>query len=90
MVFCVGHQPTQMPLQLRLNNGLLYSGRVTEAFNGQGSWLCCSGESGPPPDILLLHLGVNNLGMDKGKALVLQALDDTETTRAKWPGVPMV
>lgn len=52
--------------------------------------LLFEGRSGPPPDILVLHLGGNNLGLVKGKALVLQALENIEFIRGKWPGVFIV
>lgn len=41
---------------------------------------------GSPPDILLVHLGGNDLGLVQGRALVLQVVEDLQVIKAKWPG----
>ncbi|XP_015268388.1 PREDICTED: dual specificity protein phosphatase 12 isoform X1 [Gekko japonicus] len=45
---------------------------------------------GPPPHVLLIHLGGNDLGLVKGIALALQAKADLELIRSRWPGVQIV
>ncbi|KAL8202986.1 UNVERIFIED_CONTAM: hypothetical protein K2H54_034715 [Gekko kuhli] len=45
---------------------------------------------GPPPDVLMVHLGGNDLGLIKGKALVLQAGEDLRYIRSCWPGTVVV
>lgn len=39
------------------------------------------------PDILVIHLRGNDLGMLKGKALVIQVREDLAGIRMQWPGV---
>lgn len=43
-----------------------------------------------PPQILLIHLGGNDLGLMKGKALVIQARNDLAEIAARWPGVSVI
>lgn len=43
-----------------------------------------------PPQVLLIHLGGNDMGLLKGKALILQARADFQTIRQWWPGVVIV
>ena len=43
-----------------------------------------------PPQVLLDHLGGNDLGLLKGKALILQALADFQSLRRRWPGVLII
>lgn len=45
---------------------------------------------GPPPHVLLLHFGGNNLGLIKGKALIIQAKDDLARLKVAWPGVLII
>ncbi|XP_067322027.1 uncharacterized protein [Anolis sagrei] len=43
--------------------------------------------SGPPPDVLVIHLGGNDLGLLTGKALFLQARADIKKIWRAWPEV---
>nr|XP_060644484.1 uncharacterized protein LOC132783356 isoform X1 [Anolis sagrei ordinatus] len=43
--------------------------------------------SGPPPDVLVLHLGGNDLGLLNGRALYLQARADILRIWQAWPRV---
>lgn len=45
---------------------------------------------GPPPKVLVIHLGGNDLGLVKGKALILQAHADFQLIRERWPGTLIV
>lgn len=45
---------------------------------------------GPVPQVLMIHLGGNDLGLVKGKALVLQVTDDLHLISQRWPGVVIV
>ncbi|XP_060111014.1 uncharacterized protein LOC132583378 [Heteronotia binoei] len=47
--------------------------------------LLFKGRAGPPPQVLMVHLGGNDLGLLKGKALVWQARDDFQCIRERWP-----
>ncbi|XP_054846595.1 uncharacterized protein LOC129337113 [Eublepharis macularius] len=49
--------------------------------------LLFEGRSAPPPHILVVHLGGNDLGLMKGVALSWQARDDFLEIRRRWPGV---
>lgn len=40
-----------------------------------------------PPQILVIHLGGNDLGMIMGKALVIQAWQDLQRIMQAWPGI---
>ncbi|XP_062982763.1 uncharacterized protein LOC134398982 isoform X2 [Elgaria multicarinata webbii] len=40
-----------------------------------------------PPQVLIIHLGGNDLGFLKGKALILQAIADFKVIRQRWPGI---
>lgn len=44
----------------------------------------------PPPHDLVIHLGGNDLGLVKGKALVIQAKDDFQEISRRWPGTLIV
>ncbi|XP_054851801.1 uncharacterized protein LOC129340931 [Eublepharis macularius] len=48
--------------------------------------LLFEGRSAPPPHILVVHLGGNDLGLMKGVALSWQARDDFLEIRKRWPG----
>lgn len=39
---------------------------------------------GPPPDILLVYLGENDLSLMKGKVLVLHAKTDLQLIKGRW------
>ncbi|XP_062986094.1 uncharacterized protein LOC134401275 [Elgaria multicarinata webbii] len=41
----------------------------------------------PPPQVLLIHLGGNDMGVLTGKALILQAIADFQLIRQRWPGI---
>ncbi|XP_062972038.1 uncharacterized protein LOC134392018 isoform X2 [Elgaria multicarinata webbii] len=43
-----------------------------------------------PPQVLIIHLGGNDLGLLKGKALILQAIADFKIIRQRWPRVRIV
>ncbi|XP_062994184.1 uncharacterized protein LOC134406607 [Elgaria multicarinata webbii] len=43
-----------------------------------------------PPQVLIIHLGGNDLGLLKGKALILQAIADFKIIRQRWPGVVII
>lgn len=45
---------------------------------------------GPTPHVLLIHLGGNDLGLLKGKALVLQAREDLCVIQRRLPGMTIV
>ncbi|XP_060108061.1 keratin, type II cytoskeletal 7-like [Heteronotia binoei] len=87
MVFWAAHQARRSPIgsQLGLSKwavvewqgrrGLRWSGLLPLLFRGR---------TGPPPHILVIHLGGNDLGLLKGKALSLQAMEDL---RSRWPEV---
>ncbi|XP_054840374.1 uncharacterized protein LOC129333070 [Eublepharis macularius] len=47
--------------------------------------LLFEGRCGPLPDILVIHLGGNDLGLVKGKALSLQAEADLWWIKERWP-----
>lgn len=42
------------------------------------------------PDILVIHLGGNDLGLIQGKALVMQVLQDLLLIKSRWPGVKIL
>lgn len=52
--------------------------------------LLFEGRTSPPPNILVLHIGGNNLGFMKGKSLILQALADFKVICEKWQGFHLV
>lgn len=45
---------------------------------------------GPVPGILLIHLGGNDFGLLKGKALVLQAREDLGVIMDCWPSTAII
>lgn len=45
---------------------------------------------GPVPDVLVIHLGGDDLGLVKGKALVMQVLEDLLIIKSRWPWVKIV
>lgn len=45
---------------------------------------------GPPPQILLIHLGNNVFSLLKGKALVIQVTDDFWFILSRWPGILII
>lgn len=42
---------------------------------------------GPQPQVLLIHLGRNDLGFVRGKALIMQVIEDFKVSRSRWPDV---
>lgn len=46
--------------------------------------------SGPISHVLMVHLGGNNLGLIKGKTLIIQAKDNFEIIKRQWLGVILV
>ncbi|XP_054830429.1 uncharacterized protein LOC129343873 [Eublepharis macularius] len=52
--------------------------------------LLFEGRCAPPPHILVIHLGGNDLGLVKGKALSLQAQADLRLIGKRWPGVLII
>lgn len=47
-------------------------------------------QKGPPLQILLVHLGGSDLGLIKGKALIIQARDELVELKARWPGAYII
>lgn len=45
---------------------------------------------GSRPDVLLVHLGGNDLGLLKGKALVIQVKEDLSAICQQWLGLTIV
>lgn len=45
---------------------------------------------GPQPQVVLIHLGGNNLGLISGKALINQVIEDLRVLKAQWPGVRVI
>lgn len=39
------------------------------------------------PQVLVIHLGGNDLGLVKGKELVLKVIEDLQVIRDRWPRV---
>ncbi|XP_061490951.1 uncharacterized protein LOC133388738 isoform X2 [Rhineura floridana] len=42
------------------------------------------------PQVLVIHLGGNDLGLMKGKALIIQASKDMQAIRQRWPWVRLM
>ncbi|XP_054836942.1 uncharacterized protein LOC129330780 isoform X2 [Eublepharis macularius] len=90
MIFWAAHQAkrTHLGSQLGLSRwaqiewqgrrGLRWPGLLPLLFGGR-----CA----PPPHFLVIHLGGNDLGWVKGKALTLQAQADLKFIGQRWPGV---
>lgn len=70
----------QAVIEWRGQRGLRRPGPLPLLFGGQEC----------PPKILLLHLGGNNLGLMKGKALVIQAIKDFKLIQRQCPGVLLI
>ncbi|XP_054838220.1 uncharacterized protein LOC129336467 [Eublepharis macularius] len=93
MIFWAAHQAKRTPWgsQLGLSRwaqvewqgrrGLRWPGLLPLLFEGR-----CS----PPPDFLVIHLGGNDLGWVKGKALTMQAQADLKFIAKQWPGVLII
>lgn len=45
---------------------------------------------GPKSHVIVVHLGGNDLGLVKGKALIIQAKEDFAEIQRQWPGVLIV
>ncbi|XP_067318924.1 uncharacterized protein [Anolis sagrei] len=58
--------------------GLRWDGLIPLLFNSGSCY---------PPDVLIIHLGGNDLGLLKGRALFLQALSDIQRIKEAWPQV---
>ncbi|XP_054850226.1 uncharacterized protein LOC129339666 [Eublepharis macularius] len=90
MVFWAAHQARRTPIGSQLG---LSAVATVEWLGRRGlRWpallpLLFRGRKGPPPHILVLHLGGNDLGLVQGKALSLQATVDLREISRRWPGV---
>lgn len=42
---------------------------------------------GPRLQVVMIQLGGNDLGLIRGKALVMQVIEDLKVIKARWPGV---
>ncbi|XP_054825929.1 uncharacterized protein LOC129323422 [Eublepharis macularius] len=93
MVFWAANQAkrTQFGSQLGLcavatvdwqgRHGLRWPGLLPLLFRGR---------KGPPPHIVVIHLGGNDLGLVQGKALSMQVAEDLEYISSRWPSVLIV
>ncbi|XP_067319784.1 uncharacterized protein [Anolis sagrei] len=63
-------------IEWRGRRGLRWDGLIPLMFQAGG---------GPPPDVLVIHLGGNDLGLLQGKALYLQARSDFKAIAKAWP-----
>lgn len=78
-----------------LVNGPAWIGKVGVAYRGL---VCClfivyllfQIYKGPAPHVLGVHLGGNDLGLLKGKALVLQARKDFQVICRRWPSMIII
>lgn len=52
--------------------------------------LLMKGRQIPHPQILLIHLGENDLGLMNGKALIIQTREDLACLLDAWPGVYII
>ena len=43
-----------------------------------------------PPDILLVHLGGNDLAQRTSKSLIVQVIEDLQAIKPKVPGVELI
>ncbi|XP_054839438.1 uncharacterized protein LOC129332380 isoform X2 [Eublepharis macularius] len=90
MVFWAAVQARRTPIGAQLGlsedasiewlgrRGLRWSGLLHLLFGGR---------TGPPPHILVLHVGGNDLGLLKGRALSLQVIADLRVIKSHWPDV---
>lgn len=93
MVFWAAHQAKRSAIgtQLGLSRWATVEWQGRRGLRWPGLLpLLFEGRKGPPPHILVLHLGGNDLGLVKGKALTLQALEDFRVIHQRWPGVHIV
>ncbi|XP_008107335.1 uncharacterized protein LOC103278635 [Anolis carolinensis] len=63
-------------IEWRGSRGLRWDGLIPLLF--------CAG-SGPPPEVLVIHLGGNDLGLLQGRALFFQAREDFKQIWGAWP-----
>lgn len=90
MVLWVGHQARWTPsgFQLAFSAWARVQWQGCQGFQRlRPLQLLFWGRNGPTLNIMILHLGSNNLRQVKGKVLVIQALKDIEFICGKWPGV---
>ncbi|XP_054837616.1 uncharacterized protein LOC129331223 [Eublepharis macularius] len=90
MVFWAAHQAkrTRIGSQLGLSRWATVEWRGRRGLRWAGLLpLLFEGRNPPPPHILVVHLGGNDLGMMKGVALSCQAQDDFREIMRRWPGV---
>ncbi|XP_054844968.1 uncharacterized protein LOC129336035 [Eublepharis macularius] len=90
MVFWAVHQAkrTQMGSQLGLSEWATVEWQGRRGLRWPGLMpLLFRERRGLPPHILVIHLGGNDLGLIKGKALSLQAQADLQQICVAWPGV---
>ncbi|XP_067323427.1 uncharacterized protein [Anolis sagrei] len=77
-------------LGLAADVAIEWRGRRGLRWEGLMPLLFPSGRGSNPPDMLIVHLGGNDLGLLKGKALSEQALADFRTIREAWPHTRLV
>ena len=73
-------------LSLGPSASVQWLGRRGLRWGGLPQLLFRSGLVPGPPEILLIHLGGNDLGLLKGKALIIQTRLDFESIWRRWPG----
>ncbi|XP_054841861.1 uncharacterized protein LOC129333956 [Eublepharis macularius] len=88
MVFWAAAHARKSPIGSQLG---LSDGAVIEWCGRRGlRWagllpLLFRGRRGPPPHVVLIHLGGNDLGLLKGRALSAQVIADFRVIKARWP-----
>ncbi|XP_054851803.1 uncharacterized protein LOC129340933 [Eublepharis macularius] len=93
MVFWAAHQAkrTHLGSQLGLSRWAQIEWQGRRGLRWPGLLpLLFEGRSAPPPHFLVIHLGGNDLGWVKGKALTLQAQADLRFILSRWPGVLII
>lgn len=91
IVFWAAHRARRIPIgsQLRLNGWATVEWQGHQGLRWSGGLLplLLEGRTGPPPYMLVIHLGGDDLGLVRGKALALQAKEDLHYIQQSWPGV---
>ena len=76
---------TGLQLGLGLEASIQWLGRRGLRWGALPQLLFGSGEVVSPPQVLVLHLGGNDMGLLTGKALIMQARHDFEIIWRTWP-----
>lgn len=92
MIFWAAHRAKRSAAgsQLGLSRMATVEWRGRRGLRWPGLFPLLFREGTAPPHVLLVHLGGNDLGLMKGKALVIQAVHDLHYIQAEWPGVLIV